>query len=93
MTWSEFGRRVHENGSRGTDHGTAAPLFVLGKPVLGGVYGEPPDLSSASLDHNGNLVNTVDFRSIYATVLDWLGAPSASVLGQSFSDQKFLPVG
>ena len=49
--------------------------------------------SSASLDHNGNLVNTVDFRSIYATVLDWLGAPSASVLGQSFSDQKFLPVG
>ena len=93
MTWSEFGRRVHENGSRGTDHGTAAPLFVLGKPVLGGVYGEPPDLSSASLDHNGNLVNTVDFRSIYATVLDWLGAPSASVLGQSFSDQRFLPIG
>jgi uncharacterized protein (DUF1501 family) len=93
MTWSEFGRRVHENGSHGTDHGTAAPLFVAGNAVLGGVYGEPPDLSSASLDHNGNLVNTVDFRSVYATVLDWLGAPSASVLGQSFNDQKFLPAG
>jgi len=90
MTWSEFGRRVHENASLGTDHGTAAPLFVLGNAVQGGVYGEPPDLGD--LDHAGNLVHTVDFRSVYATVLDrWLGAPAAGVLGGSFGDQGFLP--
>lgn len=90
MTWSEFGRRVHENGSKGTDHGTAAPLFVLGNPVQGGLYGEPPDLTS--LDNAGNLKYTVDFRSIYATVLDrWLGAPSSAVLGAAFPDQAFLP--
>ena len=89
MTWSEFGRRVEENGNQGTDHGTAAPLFVLGNAVQGGVYGESPDLSN--LDESGNLKFTVDFRSIYATVLDnWLGAPSSAILGGNFGDQKFL---
>ena len=90
MTWSEFGRRVEENASQGTDHGTAAPLFVLGNAVQGGVYGEPPDVSK--LDNYGNLIYTTDFRSVYATVLDrWLGAPSSAVLGGSFDDQAFLP--
>lgn len=90
MTWSEFGRRVEENGNAGTDHGTAAPLFVLGDAVQGGIYGEPPDLTR--LDNAGNLQFTTDFRSIYATVLDrWLGAPSSAVLGGSFDDQAFLP--
>ena len=90
MTWSEFGRRVEENASQGTDHGTAAPLFVLGNSVQGDVYGEPPDLSR--LDNFGNLVFTTDFRSVYATVLDrWLGAPAEAVLGGSFGDQGFLP--
>lgn len=90
MTWSEFGRRVEENASAGTDHGTAAPLFVLGNAVRGGVYGEPPDLNR--LDNAGNLIFTTDFRSIYATVLDrWLGAPAEAVLGGSFGDQGFLP--
>jgi uncharacterized protein (DUF1501 family) len=90
MTWSEFGRRVEENASLGTDHGTAAPLFVLGNAVTGGVLGEPPDLGH--LDPYGNLLHTVDFRSVYATVLDrWLGAPSASVLGGKFGGQAFLP--
>lgn len=90
MTWSEFGRRVDENGSLGTDHGTAAPLFVLGNPVTRGVYGEPPSLSN--LDENGNLKYTVDFRSIYATVLDrWMGASSRDILGGSFGSQNFLP--
>jgi uncharacterized protein (DUF1501 family) len=90
MTWSEFGRRVEENASLGTDHGTAAPLFVLGNAVTGGVLGEPPDLGH--LDQYGNLKYTVDFRSVYATVLDrWLGAPSAAVLGGNFGDQGFLP--
>jgi uncharacterized protein (DUF1501 family) len=90
MTWSEFGRRVEENASAGTDHGTAAPLFVLGNAVQGGVFGEPPDLNR--LDNYGNLNFTVDFRSVYATVLDhWLGAPAEAVLGGSFGDQGFLP--
>lgn len=90
MTWSEFGRRVEENGSLGTDHGTAAPLFVLGNPVKKGIFGEPPSLSH--LDENGNLKYTVDFRSVYATVLDrWMGASSKNVLGGSFSSQNFLP--
>src|SRR6202521_5978985 len=90
MTWSEFGRRVEENGSLGTDHGTAAPMFVLGNPVNKGIFGEPPSLSS--LDHTGNLKYTTDFRSVYATVLDrWLGASSADVLGGPFGSQNFLP--
>jgi uncharacterized protein (DUF1501 family) len=90
MTWSEFGRRVHENGNNGTDHGTAAPLFVLGNAVTGGIYGEPPDLGN--LDSVGNLKFTIDFRQVYATVLDrWLGAPSQAILGGSFGNQNFLP--
>jgi uncharacterized protein (DUF1501 family) len=90
MTWSEFGRRVEENGSQGTDHGTAAPMFVLGNAVNKGIFGEPPSLSN--LDSNGNLKYTIDFRSIYATVLDrWMGASSKDVLGGSFGAQNFLP--
>src|SRR5579864_863514 len=90
MTWSEFGRRVEENGSLGTDHGTAAPMFVLGNPVNKGIFGDPRSLSS--LDTNGNLKYTVDFRSVYATVLDrWIGASSTDVLGGSFGSQNFLP--
>jgi len=81
MTWSEFGRRVQENTSFGTDHGTASPQFVIGKPVQGGaLYGTQPDLSN--LDQYGNVQLTVDFRSIYATILEqWLGVDSMEVLG------------
>lgn len=90
MTWSEFGRRVEENGSQGTDHGTAAPMFVLGNSISKGIYGEPPSLSN--LDTAGNMKYTLDFRSVYATVLDrWLGASSKDVLGGSFGTQNFLP--
>ena len=64
MTFSEFGRRVEENSS-GTDHGTAAPLFVVGDGVAGGLYGEHPSLTD--LDNNKNLIRTVDFREVYAT--------------------------
>ena len=89
MTWSEFGRRVEENGSQGTDHGTAAPMFILGNPINKGIFGEPPSLSS--LDTNGNLKYSVDFRTVYATVLDrWLGASSHDVLGGSYGSQNFL---
>lgn len=82
MTWSEFGRRVKSNASGGTDHGSAAPLFFIGTPVKGGMYGERPSL--ANLD-NGNLRYTTDFRRIYATASEgWLRAPSKDLLGGSF---------
>ncbi|MBV9099823.1 MAG: DUF1501 domain-containing protein [Candidatus Dormibacteraeota bacterium] len=83
MTWSEFGRRIHENGSQGTDHGAAAPLFILGKPVKGGLYGETPSLTD-TID-SGNLKHSVDFRSVYQAVVgDWLQGDAASVLGGAF---------
>jgi uncharacterized protein (DUF1501 family) len=89
MTWSEFGRRVGENGSRGTDHGSAAPVLVVGKPVAGGLHGEPPSLTS--LIDNGNLKYTTDFRSVYQTMIrDWLGGDSATVLRGSFPELKLV---
>jgi uncharacterized protein (DUF1501 family) len=91
MTFSEFGRRVEENSS-GTDHGTAAPLFVVGDGVVGGLYGEQPSL--INLDSNKNLIRSVDFREVYSTVLDgWLRkVPAAEVLGTKPSD-GLHPVG
>ena len=71
MLFTEFGRRVRENASQGTDHGTATPMFILGKAVHGGFYGTPPSLTD--LD-DGNLKMTTDFRSVYATMLrGWMG--------------------
>lgn len=88
MTWSEFGRRAAENASMGTDHGTAAPLFVMGNGVKGGVFGDPPNL--ASLD-NGNLRFTTDFRSVYGTILGkWLQADPSVILGQRFPEIPFM---
>lgn len=88
MTFSDFGRRVAENGSRGTDHGSAAPVFVIGGGVKGGLYGEHPSLDA--LD-NGNLRFTTDFRSIYATVLEkWLKRPSSGIVGAGFSQLPLL---
>ncbi len=82
MTWSEFGRRAGENASEGTDHGTAAPLFLIGGGISGGFFGKPVDLGS--LD-NGNLKFTTDFRSVYASVLEkWLGTPSEQILGGQY---------
>jgi len=87
MGFSEFGRRVEVNGSEGTDHGTAGPVLLAGRPVLGGLYGDPPDLSD--LD-NGDLKFSTDFRSVYATLLeDWLGTAAAPVL---FGDFGTLPL-
>jgi uncharacterized protein (DUF1501 family) len=89
VVYSEFGRRVEENDSRGTDHGTAAPMFVLGNPVTGGVYGPDPDL--AGLDDDGNLVHAIDFREVYATVIErWLTGDSAAILNGSFTPVPFL---
>ncbi|MES1239908.1 MAG: DUF1501 domain-containing protein, partial [Chloroflexota bacterium] len=83
MTVSEFGRRPAENGS-GTDHGTAAPQFLIGASVTGGRYGTPPSLTQ--LDDHGNLVATTDFRSLYATALqDWLGVEAEPLIGREFT--------
>ncbi|MGA9944182.1 MAG: DUF1501 domain-containing protein [Candidatus Cybelea sp.] len=87
LTFSEFGRRIDENGSRGTDHGEASPLFLIGGGVKGGLYGTAPDLAVTNM---GNVRFTVDFRSVYATVLErWLGRPAATVLNGQFQQ---LPV-
>ncbi len=83
MCFSEFGRRVYENASSGTDHGTAAPIFLFGKPIRGGIYGPHPSLSD--LDR-GDLKFVFDFRQLYATILDhWLAMDSAEVLGTAYS--------
>jgi uncharacterized protein (DUF1501 family) len=88
MTFSEFGRRVAENGSRGTDHGTAAPVFMLGGNIKGGLAGAHPSLDD--LD-NGNLRFTTDFRSVYATVLEkWLKRPSSAIVGSGFAQLPLL---
>jgi uncharacterized protein (DUF1501 family) len=88
MTFSEFGRRVYENGSRGTDHGAASCLFVAGPSVKGGVVGKHPSL--ADLDA-GDLKFHTDFRSVYATQLDgWLGCDSKAVLGAKWDHVKEL---
>jgi uncharacterized protein (DUF1501 family) len=91
LQWSEFGRRPGENASFGTDHGTAAPIFVIGNPVRGGLYGVQPSLASTDLDLAGNVKFQVDFREIYATVLErWLGADSKIVLGDQYPNIGFL---
>ncbi len=85
MTFSEFGRRVSENGSLGSDHGTANQMFVIGTPVAGGMYGSQPSLTQ--LDPVGDMIYSVDFRSVYASVLaHWLGADPSQVLGGDWLD-------
>ncbi len=88
MTFSEFGRTVSENGRRGTDHGSAAPLFLAGGKVAGGLIGRHPSLSDLEA---GGLKHHTDFRRVYATVLDrWLGVDSVPVLGARFEPLSVL---
>lgn len=92
MTFSEFGRTIWENGSAGTDHSTAAPLFLMGSAVNGGLYGTMQDLQNT--DENGDPRHTVDFRSVYASVLqNWFclsEADVSTVMGGSFDTINFL---
>ena len=82
LAFSEFGRRLDENGSGGTDHGTAAPVFLLGQPVNAGLHGPYPDLTHLE---DGDPTHAIDFRRIYATLLDrWLGVPHRDILGAAF---------
>jgi uncharacterized protein (DUF1501 family) len=87
LVFSEFGRRVAENASAGTDHGTAAPVFLLGGAVKAGLHGPHPDLRDLA---DGDPKFAIDFRRVYATLLDrWLGCPGEKVLGEKFEP---LPV-
>jgi uncharacterized protein (DUF1501 family) len=87
MTFSEFGRRAAENGSRGTDHGEASPLFLIGGGVKGGIYGDNPVIGQ---EQYGNVKYSIDFRNVYATILErWLNRPSVPILSGSFAT---LPV-
>jgi uncharacterized protein (DUF1501 family) len=90
MTFSEFGRRAKENGSRGTDHGSGAPMFLVGGKVKGGVVGEHPSLTALEM---GNLKHAIDFRQVYAAVLDrWLGVPAKDVLGGEFAASDLFKI-
>jgi uncharacterized protein (DUF1501 family) len=90
LQFSEFGRRISENGSQGTDHGAGGVMMAMGGMVRGGLYGTAPSLdpstSNATLENNGaDVRHETDFRAVYARVLDgWLGADSVGVLGGNF---------
>jgi len=90
LVYSEFGRRISENGSQGTDHGAASVMMAMGGTVRGGIFGTAPNLritpDNPTLENSGNDVHyETDFRSVYAKVIDsWLGGDSASVLGGNF---------
>src|SRR5690606_34758210 len=95
VTFSEFGRRASSNGSLGTDHGTAAPMFVIGKGVNPGIIGDNPDLNNLTSDNN--LIHQHDYRQVFATLLkDWMGASPESIEAAKFSeyvtDDQILPL-
>jgi len=90
LQFSEFGRRINENGSQGTDHGAASVMMAIGGGVRGGIYGTAPNLrgtpDNPTLENSGNDVHyETDFRSVYSKVIDsWLGGDSVSILGGNF---------
>lgn len=91
MTFSEFGRRVNQNGTTGTDHGTAAPMFVIGNTVRGGLIGDNPNL--VNLDSNGDLKANFDYRQVYSTILsDHLGISTSSTAGIFKKSFDRLPI-
>ncbi len=88
--FSEFGRRARDNGG-GTDHGTGGACWIIGDTVKGGFYGEYPSLKLGDLEDGGDLLHNVDFRSVYATILEkWLGLDSKPLIGGSFETLGFL---
>ncbi len=90
MTFSEFGRRLQENASGGTDHGAGSLLFTIGKKINAGLLGEYPSLAPGDLTR-GDLGHSIDFRSVYAAVLEqWLKTDSAPVLGRKFEPIKLV---
>lgn len=90
MSFSEFGRRVSQNASDGTDHGTANQMFLFGANINPGLYGEQPSLDPQDLDPIGDLLHNVDFRSVYSTVLgNWLEVDPAPLIGEPW---PLLPI-
>src|SRR5262249_41467110 len=88
--FSEFGRRIADNGS-GTDHGAASVAFAVGEHVKGGIYGVYPSLERSEQEEGGNLKHNMDFRSVYATILeDWMGMNAASIIGGHYDKVQFL---
>jgi uncharacterized protein (DUF1501 family) len=88
--FSEFGRRIADNGS-GTDHGAAGIAFAIGEKVKGGIYGTYPSLDPSQQEEGGNLKFNLDFRCVYSTILeDWLGLNPAPIVGGNFDRVKFL---
>jgi uncharacterized protein (DUF1501 family) len=88
--FSEFGRRISDNGS-GTDHGAAGVAFAVGEHVKGGIYGTYPSLQPSEQEEGGNLKHNMDFRCVYTTILDgWLGLNAAPIIGGRFDPVKFL---
>jgi uncharacterized protein (DUF1501 family) len=88
MCFSEFGRRLAENASEGTDHGAAAPMFCFGRKVHGGLVGKHPSLTDLE---DGDVRFAIDFRQVYATLLEkWLGWPSQDVLGGAFEQLQLV---
>ena len=88
--FSEFGRRIFDNGS-GTDHGAASVAFAVGDKVKGGIYGVYPSMERSDHIEGGNLAPTMDFRQVYATIVeDWLGQDSVPVIGGNFEKIPFL---
>jgi uncharacterized protein (DUF1501 family) len=88
--FSEFGRRIADNGS-GTDHGAAGIAFAIGEGVKGGIYGEYPSLEPGKQEIGGNLKYGMDFRQVYTTIAeDWLGLDPVSIVGGHFEKVKFL---
>jgi len=82
LAFSEFGRRVEENGSAGTDHGAAGPMFVFGEKIKGGMHGTPPDLANLL---GGDVKPQIDFRQVYSAILEgWLGTNAEQVLGKKY---------
>jgi len=92
VTTSEFGRRVYENGSFGTDHGTSAPCLLFGSSIVPEIFGTNPDLTN--LNNNNNMQIQFDFRQVYASLIkDWFGLPESiiqSVFGNSFESIPFV---
>jgi uncharacterized protein (DUF1501 family) len=90
LTFSEFGRRLKQNAANGTDHGAANNVFLIGKNLKKpGFYNESPDLTN--LDDNGDIQHSIDFRSIYAAILDkWMDVNDEVILNKSFSKLHFL---
>ena len=86
--FSEFGRRARDNGG-GTDHGTGGCCWIIGDHVKGGIYGEYPSLKQEDLEDGGDLMHNVDFRNVYATIVEkWLGMDSNPIIGGSFEQAR-----